>query len=300
MLYLLIFKIFSIDFEEISNKDTRLIEFNKNNIWIHSCKFENFLINDDGGSIFISNLLIFLFLEKTQFINISSLNVGGCIYLRSNLFNISQISCSKCISFNNAHFIYSITNISFKSNFKDSSITYCQNSNTNDVIVSDGGEKCFSNLNITNNLVFLGSSIYFGISFNSILKYSNILNNKAIEYSCLCFLNLGFINFTNIFNNEQNNLSTSGLIIGNLTIFNCIIKENLGLLFSGGHKKLINCKIDKINGNDYEIINLIQPKNYNYYYLILIILLIILIIIIFFYYKKKTSEVESNLNFKLL
>lgn len=200
------------------------------------------------------------FLHSSCFFNrCSKARDGGAVQFAGNSSIIQHRFCTmNTVAFNGFHSRVDLGEKSEKDNFAiEFSISSCQNSENTDVIALIDGNCGIYSSNISKNLANIASG--FGIAPSipdSVINFSNFVNNIAPFGCCLFYLgvNKGRIRnyFCNVISNTQDSLAygvinvVSEVYFNNCTILGPIGKR--GKLFKvdrDGNITVVNCNIDE-------------------------------------------------------
>jgi hypothetical protein len=255
--------------------------------YVSNSLFRSISSSSDGGALYSTNSVTYLFIESTSFFSCkTSGSNGGAIYFydssgRCALHEVCGYDCnSTSTGTSYGHFLYTQVYNSASSNnyISYSSIVGCVSTHTSSYYILRHyyGNLFCPSVNISMNECQYHSIYYYPLSdSNSItcsLSYSSITDNHANGHTCL-YLWSSYANFRikscNILRNTQGSPSSTGTFYtcGSLVITDsCILGNNASNIvytyYSNYPTTILNCTIDKTTNNGYLTIKNTVTKSF--------------------------------------
>ena len=253
-----------------SESATKIYEFEKNQIKISSENtyvkrsiFENLSSESKGGAISCENANLLFLCEEVSFLNCTSTEKGGAMYLTIISESILYKVCGfGCISQNQSRQFDNIeveNDLTKRNEVLDTSITHSiQKGNLSTIVCHKNGKNSFHTANISQNecldysSVVCDSQATSSDEYASRLEYCSIANNTARDYISIYLRSnesKKLISFCNILGNEQLGERCGIIQTHGVTLIkkSCILgnKGNkIILIKSGDGSQISSCSID--------------------------------------------------------
>jgi hypothetical protein len=256
--------------------------------YVSNSLFRSISSSSDGGALYSSGSVTYLFIESTSFFSCkTSDNYGGAIYFyhssgRCVLHEVCGYDCNSTYTGGTSYAQFSYTQVQNSASYDNyisySSIVGCVSTHTSSYYILQHyyGKLFCPSVNISMNKCQYYTIYYCPLSdSNSItcsLSYSSITDNHANQYTCLYLWN-SYANFRikscNILRNTQVYTGSVGTFYtcGSLVITDsCILGNNASYIFNTHYSNypitISNCTIDKTTNNGYLTIKNTVTKSF--------------------------------------
>ena len=250
----LYFKTEMLECYDLPNQNYRL-NFNTSFELFNCFFYRTNMYSGQGGVIYCKNLIINMKIIESTFFQCSSTLSGGAIFFdcRSVGTNseLKKICANTCYTGNNYEYQFaSLWTHTLSNNYVTyvSIINCSYKTDSSDSIHLYSGNQICKNFNSSKNFNKADSSFYVAIPNTFLGSFCTIIDNYVTQYICIMLNHHenNIFSYSNIVNNNSPN--GYGVIrnhFGSYQISNCIIYNNLNILFYSysGNLNILNCQI---------------------------------------------------------